>query len=148
MSPPAAKGSGALLVDGERKPTDFDVSGGRLRIENADGSWEDVGASSGLLDPTKLLDPHTGLSALVAAISDAEPADGPSDIEGTPMLHLRAKLPAGAAGMLLPAGVIPADEPLAVTLWLDPANGNVLNQMLLVSTAGSVTVRLLPTAVQ
>jgi len=59
LSPPTAKGNGDLLVDGQRAPTGFDVNGGRLRIENADGTREDVGAAVGVLDPPRILNPET-----------------------------------------------------------------------------------------
>lgn len=146
VSPPTAKGSGALLVDGERKPTDFTVSGGRLTIENMDGTTTEVGPSRGVLDPPQLLDTGVGMAALIAAVSNPEPDTAPSDIDGTPMVRLRAKLPAAAAGTFLPTGALPAGETLTVTLWFDPSRGDVLRQMLLVSSAGSATIQLLPTA--
>jgi hypothetical protein len=144
VSPPTAKGSGELLVDGQRAPTGFDVNAGRLRIENADGTREDVGASFGVLDPPRILDPKTGLSALLSAATGAESDPGPADVEGTTMVRIRAQLPVEAGAILLPAAAIAGTGPLPVTLWIDPA-GNILRQLLLTAGEGSVTLRLDPT---
>jgi len=143
-SPPTAKGSGDLLVDGQRAPTGFDVNAGRLRIENADGTREDMGAAFGVLDPPRLLNPKTGLPALLSAASGAESDPGPADVEGTTMVRIRAQLPVEAGAILLPAAAITETGPLPVTLWIDPA-GNILRQLILTTSGGSATLRLDPT---
>jgi hypothetical protein len=142
-SPPAAKGSGELLVDGQRAPTGFDVNAGRLRIENADGTREDMGAAVGVLDPPRLLDPKTGLSALLSAASGVESDPGPADVEGTAMVRIRAQLPVEAGAILLPVEAITETGPLPVTLWIDPA-GKILRQLILTTSGGSATLRLDP----
>ena len=138
VSPPTAKGNGELLVDGQRAPTGFDVNGGRLRIENADGTREDVGAARGVLDPPRILDPKAGLPALLGMATAVDADTVPSDIRGAPMIRVRAQLPAEAGLILLPAGAITGTDPLPVTLWLDP-NTQILRQLIL--TVGAWTGR-------
>jgi hypothetical protein len=145
VSPPTAKGNGELLVDGQRAPTGFDVNGGRLRIENADGTREDVGAAFGVLDPPRILDPKTGLPALLSAAAAVDADTIPSDIRGVPMIQVRAQLPAEAGAILLPADSITETGPLPVTLWLDP-NTQILRQLILTVGSGSVIVNLDPTS--
>ena len=144
LSPPTAKGTGELLVDGVRAPTGFDVNGGRLRVENADGTREDVGEAFGVLDPPRILDPKTGLPVLLSTATGAEADPGTEDVEGTPMLRIRAQLPITAGAILIPAAAITETGPLPVTLWLDPAS-NILRQLILTTSGGSVSLRLNPT---
>lgn len=145
VSPPTAVGSADLLIDGSRSPTDFNVAGGRLSIENADGVREDVGEARGVLDPPRILDPGTGLAALLAAASDPAPDTGPAELNGQHMVRLHAQLPASAAALLLPSDSLAGKATLPVTLWLDPAAGNMLRQLILTADAGSVTVTVDPT---
>ena len=80
----------------------------------------------------------------MAAVTATEPDTEQSGLEGSPTVGLRAKLPAGAVtGMLLPPGVLPPNEELAVTMWLNPVDGSLI-QLLLVSSVGSVAVKLIP----
>lgn len=144
-SPPAATGSANLLVDGRRSQTDFEVSGGRLSIQNADGSREDVGAARGVLDPPALLDSLTGLSALLASLTDPATDAGPAELNGRPMVRVRAVLPAADGRLLVPADALGGVGALPVTLWLDPAEGNVVRQLIVTAGAGSVTVTVDPT---
>lgn len=144
-APPAASGSANLLVDGQRSQTDFDVNGGRLLIENVDGVRTDVGDSRGVLDPPELLHRLTGLSALLSAVTGAAVGEGPSDLRGLPMLRLQGTLPAAAARLLVPAELLDGEESLPVSLWLDPARGYTLRQLILTTTSGgAVTVSLDP----
>jgi hypothetical protein len=134
-------------VDGQRSQTDFEVAGGRLHIQNSDGAREDVGAARGVLDPPALLDSLTGLSALLASVTDAHADAEPAVLNDRPMLRLRAQLPSADARLLLPADALAGLAPLPVTLWLDPAAGNVVRQLIVTtgSGSGSVTVAADPT---
>ena len=144
-SPPSATGSANLLVDGQRIQTDFEVAGGRLHIQNSDGAREDVGAARGVLDPPALLDSLTGLSALLASVTDAHADAEPAVLNDRPMVRLRAQLPSADARLLLPADALAGHAPLPVTLWLDPAAGDVVRQLIITTGTGAVTVTVDPT---
>lgn len=139
-SPPSATGSANLLVDGQRSQTDFEVAGGRLLIQNADGAREDVGAARGVLDPPALLDSLTGLSALLASVTDSRADAEPAVLNDRPMVRLRAQLPVADARLLLPTDALAGQAPLPVTLWLDPAGGDVVRQLIVTAGTGAVTV--------
>ena len=144
-SPPSATGSANLRVDGQRSQTDFEVAGGRLLIQNSDGAREDVGAARGVLDPPALLDSLTGLSALLASVTDSHADTEPAVLNDQPMVRLHAQLPFADARLLLPADALAGQAPIPVTLWLDPAAGDVVRQLIVSAGTGAVTVTVDPT---
>lgn len=143
-APPAASGSANLLIDGRRVQSDFDVASGRLRVENVDGVREDVGAARGVLDPPELLDRITGLSTLLPAVTDAVLDAEPATLNDRPMVRVHAQLPAADAHLLLPSDALASAGSVPVALWLDPASGYTLRQLILTTGSGAVTVSLDP----
>ncbi|MFA5709915.1 LppX_LprAFG lipoprotein [Mycolicibacterium sp.] len=144
--PASAAGSGNLLINGERSQTDFRIEDGRLWIKSVDGTFEDVAAARGNLDPTALLDPATGLAAMLEAVTAAEflrlQPEGPSStVAGRATVKMHAQLPEKAATLLLPATAVAGHGPLPVTLWLDPtAGGYDLVQLIAEVGEGSMTL--------
>lgn len=143
-APPSATGSANLLVDGRRVQTDFKVSDGRLIIENTDGTNTDTGPARGVLDPPALLDPSTGLPALLGALTDATADSQPATLQGRPTLRLHARLPLPAARLLLPAAALPATGSLTITVCLDAAPPHSLRQLIATTGQGSVAVTVDP----
>jgi hypothetical protein len=145
-APPAATGSAGLLIDGQRTPTDFTVGGGRLVIQNVDGSRSDVGEAAGVLNPPEILNRITGVAALLETVTDAAVADGPADLNGVPMQKLSGQIAATDLNLLLPTELIDSSQSLPVTLWLDPVNGHTLRQLIATTSNGAIVLDISPTS--
>lgn len=147
--PPTARGSADLLIDGQRRQTDFLVENGHLWITNADGSREDVGPARGALDPTALLDPKLGLAALLqlvtgATFDNAQPDGTETTVAGRPTQLLHAQLPRQAATILLPAASIGSRDQVPVRLWLDRSPDHALVQLIAEIGDGSFVLAITP----
>ncbi|BBX82212.1 hypothetical protein MAUB_00850 [Mycolicibacterium aubagnense] len=148
--PPGASGSADLMIDGQRRQTDFLVESGHLWITNVDGSREDVGPARGSLDPTALLDPNRGLAALLQLVTDAtfdtHQPDAAYTVAGRPTQLLHAQLPHQAATILLPAASIGSRDRVPVQLWLDRSAGHALVQLIAEIGDGSAVLVITPAA--
>lgn len=144
VSPPAAVGSANLLVNGERVATDFDVADGRLRVEGVDRVLRDAGESRGLLDPPALLDPITGLTAVLSSVTEPVTDPVPAELNERPMLKVRGRIPAASATLLIPPGSLGEATEVPVSLWLDPAAGHTLRQLIATVDGRSVTCAIDP----
>ena len=143
--PPTARGNADLLVDGRRVPTGFVVDAGRLTIENADGSYSDVGDARSVLDPPRILDAVTGLAATLASLTDVSTDSGPAELNDVPMVRVRGQLDPADARLLLPDDALTGVGELPVTLWLDPAVELVARQMVVTVGDGAVIISVDPT---
>lgn len=145
-APPAATGSAGLIIDGQRTPTDFTVGGGRLVIQNVDGSRSDVGEAAGVLNPPEILNRITGVAALLETVTDAAVADGPAALNGAPMQKLSGQIAATDLNLLLPADLLDGSQSLPVTLWLDPVNSHTLRQLIATTPNGAIVLDISPTS--
>ena len=142
--PVTARGNANLMINGERQQAYFQVRDGELFLESSDGEPIAVGPSRGNFDPTLLLDPQLGLASMIETISPVA-FDGPQPVDdgriaGT--VKLRGDLPVTAAEVVLPRYMLHNLASVPVTLWLDPAAGNALVQLIVTANGGSMTLQI------
>jgi lipoprotein LprG len=122
------KAEGVLTSDGKASGTadleevgtliEFDVVivNGTVYVKGPTGGFAQIpqALTGGFYDPTKLLDPHTGLSRLLAT-SNAARTVGTEDVGGTSAYQVNATLDGQVLSALIP---VPANKDAPSVLWI------------------------------
>jgi lipoprotein LprG len=111
------EGTAVLLATGQPVETEFVVVGDTLYLKGPTGGFQKLPASvaASVYDPTKILDDHLGLAALVAGATQPAVQDT-EDVDGTRAHRVQVVFAKNNLGVLLPGVGATADLP--GELWL------------------------------
>lgn len=138
----AARGNGALKINGTYSQAEFRTNNGVLWVEGADGAFVNAGPAHGTLDPAALLDPERGIAAFLASVTGPVIQEHESHAGNQAAVKIAGTLPLSAAGVLVPLSTLRGASQLPVTLWVTPQSPHKLVQVIITINDGSLTLQL------
>ena len=130
----AISGSSKISMGGADVDIQLVVLDGTLYAALTPNSWLDMGPAADVYDPSVILNADTGLSNMLASISDAK-SDGSETIGGVATVRLTGKVSPEAVNKLIPQ--LKASGPVPATVWIEKDAPNQLVQAKLDQSEGN-----------
>ena len=130
----AISGSSKISMGGADVDIQLVVLDGTLYAALTPNSWLDMGPAADVYDPSVILNADTGLSNMLASISDAK-SDGSETIGGVATVRLTGEVSPEAVNKLIPQ--LKASGPVPATVWIEKDAPNQLVQAKLDQSEGN-----------
>lgn len=133
---PDTRAKGNAKITNPDIDAQFVVFDGHLYLALTGDQWSDWGPAADIYDPSRILNPDTGLANTLANLSDPK-AEARENIDGQDTIRISGKVSADTVNQLVPQ--LKAEQPMPATVWIQENGDHELVQAKLDRNADSST---------